>query len=205
MSNSTSPTLQNDGLYSLPVSADGRPASIGNSGADIEELPAYMIEWSTRSRRLKFLNDVQELQAELAPENHDRLNDSFKRLFIVHGLPTDYVIPLQSCLAVDPLFINAQAQRRRYYPLRRMPGDRWVSFEYPELCTKVGKISQGTVIDVEKAYKAGHDPLPDPPSYPLTGGTDVVVFCRASLWMNGDNDGGECFCIGTLEHVLSAE
>ncbi|KAJ0115622.1 cysteine protease domain-containing protein [Diaporthe amygdali] len=156
--------------------------SASSQQANIESLPAYVIEWSPQQRRVRFLRTTEDLKTELNPENCERLNDSLKRLFVVHGSPQQYVSLLQRALFIDPLFIKAHAQRRRYSPVHRRPGDRWACFEYPELCS-YGKTGGQTD---EKAAAA----LADLPAYPLSDkSADAVMFCRASLWLNGENDG----------------
>ncbi|KAL1848122.1 hypothetical protein Daus18300_013722 [Diaporthe australafricana] len=158
--------------------------SASSQQANIESLPAYVIEWSPQQRRVRFLRTTDDLRTELSPENCERLNDSLKRLFVVHGSPAQYTGLLQRALAIDPLFITAHAQRRRYSPVHRRPGDRWVCFEYPELCSSGGAGGQdgGQV-------KAGGTQA-ELRSYPLSDeSADAVIFCRASLWLNGENDG----------------
>lgn len=153
--------------------------------ANIESLPAYVIEWSPQQRRVRFLRTEDDLATELSPANCERLNDSLKRLFVVHGNPQQYVRLLQRALAIDPLFIKAHAQRRRYSPVHRRPGDRWACFEYPELC------SYGKPTGSDAEEKAGAQS--QLPAYPLSDeSADAVMFCRASLWLNGENDGGMC-------------
>lgn len=136
---------------------------------------------------MKFLRTASELAAELSPANHERLSDSFKRLFVVHGDPPGYVAPLARALDVDPLFVAAHRAKRRFSPLHRRPGDRWVCFDYPELCSEV--------LDWEE--RAGDEGSVEEDAiraYPLSDeSADVVVICRASLWLNGENDGGMCF------------
>ncbi|KAH8774530.1 hypothetical protein F5883DRAFT_412508 [Diaporthe sp. PMI_573] len=149
--------------------------------ANIESLPAYVIEWSPQQRRVRFLRTADDIATELSPANCERLNDSLKRLFVVHGNPHQYVGLLQRALAIDPLFIKAHAQRRRYSPIHRRPGDRWACFEYPELCS-YGKTSGGNAEAKEGAQA-------ELPAYPLSDeSADAVMFCRASLWLNGEND-----------------
>ncbi|KAG6363902.1 hypothetical protein INS49_009005 [Diaporthe citri] len=150
--------------------------------ANIESLPAYVMEWSPQQRRVRFLRTTDDLATELSPANCERLNDSLKRLFVVHGSPQQYVGPLQRALAIDPLFIRAHARRRRYSPVHRRPGDRWACFEYPELC------SYGKTDGQDAEAEAGAQM--ELPAYPLSDGSaDAVMFCRASLWLNGENDG----------------
>lgn len=153
--------------------------------ADIESLPAYVLEWSPQQRRVKFLRTLDDLTAELSPANHERLNDSFKRLFVVHGSPAGYVAPLTRALDIDPLFVRAHLARRRYSPLHRRPGDRWVCFDYPELCSEVldWEEDEGAAAEEKKEDEVRAYPLSDESA-------DVVVVCRASLWLNGENDGG---------------
>ncbi|POS70377.1 cysteine protease [Diaporthe helianthi] len=154
--------------------------------ANIESLPAYVIEWSPQQRRVKFLRTTDDVATELSPANCERLNDSFKRLFVVHGSPQQYVCLLQRALSIDPLFIKAHAQRRRYSPVHRRPGDRWACFEYPELCS-YGKTGGGGGGGDAEAKEGAQAALP---AYPLSDeSADAVMFCRASLWLNGENDG----------------
>ncbi|KAI3401470.1 hypothetical protein diail_10904 [Diaporthe ilicicola] len=152
--------------------------------ANIESLTAYVIEWTREQRRVKSLRTTDDLRTELSPENCERLSDSFNRLFVVHGSPAQYVGLLRRALAVDPLFIKAHAQRRRYSPVHRRPGDRWVCFEYPELCSSGGADGQG---DGDQGKAGAQAELR---AYPLSDkSADAVIFCRASLWLNGENDG----------------
>lgn len=106
--------------------------------------PAYVLEWSDKQRRCsrKHLDSSGDLRAGLLQAG----KQDGRRLFVIQGLPMDYLEVLQDLLHVDARFIDAHVGRRGYRPLtpprtRQWVGDdaypeaQYACFEYPELLT----------------------------------------------------------------------
>ena len=183
----------------------------------VEASPAYLLEWDASGCRRTFLATADELRAALDAGRptigKDDGTEPPQRLFVVHGLPADFVLAIRSSLDIDPAFIEAHAGRRRYRPLRWRQQARFFCYEYPELIRgyqgggrRRGKDGRreasseriisgdGGGSDVGSGKVRARDAvdlLSDPVIKPIAEDDDVgmaAVFCRASLWVTDQAD-----------------
>lgn len=156
----------------------------GSSGAisqQVEISPAYVIEWNTEVCQRRFLGTIDELHKEIDAGK----SDHFERLFVIHGLPVDYVKALRSSLDIDPAFIEAHAGRRRYRPLRWRGEATFAHYEYPELvrgynAAVAGEVEGGLFAPTLSSI----DLLANPVIRSISDCEDTAaVFCHASLWI----------------------
>jgi hypothetical protein len=162
----------------------------------VEASPAYMIEWGVNDYGIINLNSVDQLRLEIAKGKFDH----HERLFVIHGLPVDYVNALKTSLDIDPTFIEAHFGRRRYRPLRWRKDARFACYEYPELVRgfRPGNQADGSNGGNGEARRGERRPsrgttyidlMEKPPIHALGSDGAAAVFCHASLWMASQADG----------------
>jgi hypothetical protein len=185
-----------------------RPASFGSGiSAQVEASPAYVLEWDASGCRLLFLNSVEELRREigLGRRNGNGATTGDKsvgtaggveRVFVIHGLPVEYVSALRTSLDIDPAFVEAHYGRRRYRPLRWRKDARFAHYEYPELVKgyEETKPAEGSGNGEEvRERRSSHgatyiDLMGNPPVHPISSVGDAALICHASLWMAAEAD-----------------
>ncbi|KAH9907909.1 hypothetical protein F4778DRAFT_777281 [Xylariomycetidae sp. FL2044] len=139
---------------------------------------AYVLSWESHEPLKTALDNGDELRASI-----EQSTAADQRVFVIHGLPTDYVEVLRDLLNIDPRFIQAHAERRTYRPLvPRNRGTDFVTYEYPEL------VEIPVIMQPEATYISDggvcHDLLNTPTMHRISGGVDTAVFCRTTLWLN---------------------
>ncbi|KAI1376059.1 hypothetical protein F4677DRAFT_94668 [Hypoxylon crocopeplum] len=119
-----------------------------------------------------------------------------RRLFVVRGLPADYLQVLRDLPGLDQRFVEAHIGRRSYRPFaRRRRGDgddiwptaSFACFDYPELFVSPknkAAAPDGLAYSADTTPRANNDDVVgDPPTHVISPDGDVVMFCRASLWL----------------------
>ncbi|XXG97198.1 hypothetical protein Hte_003493 [Hypoxylon texense] len=186
------PNDYHDPSYDNAPSARGARGSLEQQKLDLLG-PAYVLEQTSQQQysRRRIIN-AEELRASIAQQDSSELDHVHaRRLFVIQGLPTEYLQVLRDTLNIDPLFVDAHVSRRGYRPWirrRRRRDDAAGSkssacFEYPELLP-----SHNVLTDLTDATKQtpGHDSddaVGKPPAHVISADGDVAVFCRASLWL----------------------
>lgn len=136
---------------------------------------AYVLEWADSSKfAQRRLNSAEELRAGIEEKSQAK-----HRLFVIRGLPTDYLEVLRELLDIDPHFIDSHVRRQTYRPLGHRHGDADATFghfDYPELVGCGPELMMSYVSQVD-------DLMGDPIVHPLSKfGDTAAMFCRASLW-----------------------
>ncbi|KAK3387122.1 hypothetical protein B0H63DRAFT_521192 [Podospora didyma] len=174
--------------------------------------PAYVLErvrtqeQDSRAAALKtFLNTPEDLRAGIELASGKIWEDGLHRpLFVLHGLPVEFIKAVRSCIDIDPAFIEAHHGRYRYRPMRgqRRGNDDdeeeavFCVYDYPELVQGFGAGSNtqqqggagdGDSVARETVSKGFIDLASAPTILPVAataeeGGDVTAVFCRASLW-----------------------
>ncbi|KAH8899601.1 hypothetical protein GQ53DRAFT_317725 [Thozetella sp. PMI_491] len=189
-----------------------RPASSTSAiSQQVEPSPAYLLEWDSGGCRRISLTTTDELRAALSAGKPagQGIGAVKERLFVLHGLPADFVLAIRNALDIDPAFIEAHAGRRRYRPLRWRKEARFVSYEYPELVrgyegnsrrhgreqttvkSQVGIVeSEGSDIGSGRARTREAVDLLGNPAIKLLEdeGGIAAIFCHASLWVADQAD-----------------
>ncbi|KAI1780992.1 hypothetical protein F4818DRAFT_23082 [Hypoxylon cercidicola] len=145
--------------------------------------PAYVLE-RTRQRQYsrRRIADAEELRASIDQWGSDE--PYARRLFVLQGLPVEYLQVLRDTLDIDPRFAEAHVGRRSYRPWvghRRRRDDAanstsFACFEYPEL--------------LSSSHVPPHsdDTVDKPPAHVTFANGDTAVFCSASLWSSPKAD-----------------
>ncbi|KAI0601916.1 hypothetical protein F4775DRAFT_360361 [Biscogniauxia sp. FL1348] len=143
--------------------------------------PAYVLQW----RRDQEEEEVSQENINSARDLRSRIEDernSERRLFVIRGLPVDYLEVLRDMLDIDPYFIEAYARRKNYRPLgRRKDGVMFAHYDYPELTHVAPGDDDGKRIPRVATYP---NILGSPPIHMISKTGDGVFFCRASLWLS---------------------
>lgn len=164
--------------------------------------PAYVLEQTGQQQfsRRRIIN-AEELRDSITQRRSDEPSEvehvHARRLFVIQGLPAEYLQVLRDTLDIDPRFVDAHASRRSYRPRirRRRIQDGGAAnstssacFEYPELLSSrhvppnlAGTTKQTPGLD-------GDDAMGKPPARVISANGDVAVFCRASLWLCPEAD-----------------
>ncbi|KAI1388900.1 uncharacterized protein F4822DRAFT_429517 [Hypoxylon trugodes] len=175
----------------INLSGPPRVASSTNVTQSLEQQrldllgPVYLLEWPSGQRHCTrtHLGGASELRASLRREGRNSPGHT-RRLFVIHGLPSDCLDVLKEALNIDARFVDAHVGRRIYRPLtkRRRVRDEafgFAYFEYPEL--------------LASATADGHISLADgvlggPPVHMTSADGQAVMFCHASLWLSPKAD-----------------
>lgn len=175
-----------------------RSGSSGGISQQVESAPAYVVDWDSESCERRFLGTADELRAEIDAGKKKKARSGTgdgggggERLFVVHGLPEDYVKALRASLDIDPAFIEAHAGRRRYRPLRWRRDATFAHYEYPELVRGYGAaaLSRFRGLSAARLALGAVDFLDDPVIRSVSeDGDAAAVFCRASLWITARAD-----------------
>ncbi|KAI5928054.1 hypothetical protein F4810DRAFT_705948 [Camillea tinctor] len=145
----------------------------------IDEAPAYVLRWRRDQEDVsrEHINSAKDLRVRIEDECKDE-----RRLFVIRGLPVDYLEVLRNMLGIDPYFIEAHARRKAYKPLgRRKDGAMFAHYDYPELTHVVPGANDSEKPPRDTTYT---DILGSPPMHMVSKIGDVVFFCRASLWLS---------------------
>ena len=172
---------------------------------EFETSPAYMLEWHPMKQcRRTLISSPDVLRESISGLN----KDGTVTLFVVHGLPANYVDILRNSeeLSIDSAFLDAHAARRSYcsrsgltLPLRRghskisSPGAGcFAQFEYPELIQGFDQAAMARR-ETDASPRGGPDGLDlmatVPKVLPLTEDSKkpkgmAAAFYRASLWIS---------------------
>ena len=172
-----------------------RSGSSGGISQQVETAPAYVVDWDSETCERRFLGTADELRAEIDAGRSKSARPAGggggggERLFVVHGLPEDYVKALRASLDIDPAFIEAHAGRRRYRPLRWRRDAAFAHYEYPELVRGYGAAALTRFRGLSAARLAAVDFLDDPIIRSVSeDGDTAAVFCHASLWITARAD-----------------
>ncbi|KAK3344094.1 hypothetical protein B0T25DRAFT_556114 [Lasiosphaeria hispida] len=167
---------------SKPSSSHSKPSTISEHEvrAEIAATPAYMLEWDHQVCKKTTFPTPETFRVAL---RSGATRSGPRRMFILYGLPRDYVEALLDSdhLNIDPAFIDAHAGRRSYRPPGL--GDREIRFmhlEYPELVEgfyagaslPTGGGIFAEAVTVPEIHTLGSEKEK----------TLAAVFCRASLW-----------------------
>ncbi|KAI1102302.1 hypothetical protein F4804DRAFT_334401 [Jackrogersella minutella] len=187
------------------AAAKTQPADVSLEQQELELLgPAYVLEWPDEGYEgcsRKRVNGAEELRAAIQQEEP---NSSYftrgqaadaSRLFVIQGLPAEYLHVLRDMLGVDARFLEAHVERRSYRPLarRRADGLGFACFEYPELLVPAktvaatGDKQTASSVDIPRA-SVGVDVFGSGPAHVISSDGESAVFCRASLWLNHKNN-----------------
>ncbi|KAI1210285.1 uncharacterized protein F4807DRAFT_59621 [Annulohypoxylon truncatum] len=171
--------------------------------------PAYVLDWTDQQRGCvrKRISGAEELRASIFQGEEDaRIRG--RRVFVIQGLPAEYLPVLRDELGVDVRFLEAHVARRAYTPLikrsMRRAGDmsdasakkaKYACFEYPELLTSARRMATTTTtttgrqtsLDVPRAG-AGGDIVSEAPTHVISNDGGCVMFCRASVWLGSKAD-----------------
>jgi hypothetical protein len=141
-----------------------------------EETTAYLLKWTNAEITQTRINSVAQLRTRIQDDG-----GTTRHLFVLHGLPVDYIIALKDMLGIDGSFIQANVGRRSYRPLRKKMQAARAQYDYPEM---VQKSSVSPVIDDRQQRAASPDLMDDPPSHRTSNTGDSVILCRASIWLS---------------------
>lgn len=117
-----------------------------------------------------------------------------RRLFVIQGLPTDYLQVLKDVLNISAPFVDAHIGRRSYTPLPLVRRSRhsgfeaestFACFDYPELLASANTDTQAPLAH---AAGTGVDVVGEPPAHTISPDGEVAMFCRASVWRSGKAD-----------------
>lgn len=169
-----------------------RPASSASATSVAQEPPAcILVRDGDRIERRTF-DSAAALQTELEGTR----SDLPRPVFILHGLPADYVNALRDSLNIDPDFIETHAKRHRYRPrkCKRASASWGVRFEYPEPGRRVPGFRTPSArgangIKYSRYLDAMDEPIMEEIDHPFYGSGKSVLFCRASLWVGEKADG----------------
>ncbi|KAI1637101.1 hypothetical protein F4809DRAFT_640858 [Biscogniauxia mediterranea] len=144
-----------------------------------DEAPAYVLQWRQNQEEVskEDITSANDLRLRI----DDELKDERQRLFVIRGLPVDYLEVLRDMLNIDPYFVEAHARRKNYRPRgRRKDGAMFAHYDYPEMMHVAP--ADG---DVERTPGAATYPniLGGPLTHIISKRGDGVLFCRASLWL----------------------
>ncbi|KAI0833008.1 hypothetical protein F5Y06DRAFT_290357 [Hypoxylon sp. FL0890] len=155
--------------------------------------PAYLLEWNHEQQHIfrRRLNSAEEMRASIPQQREEILRT--RRLFVIQGLPRDYLQVLKDVLGVDARFLDAHIGRRSYHPLPLMRRSRedmvikstFACFDYPELL--VSAKTDGPPPSAPAAG-TGVDVVGDPPVHTISLKGELAMFCRASLWQGDKGD-----------------
>ncbi|KUI68029.1 hypothetical protein VM1G_03338 [Cytospora mali] len=151
---------------------------------------------ATATSSSSFVTTTGHAQQQQQQQQQDKDLQQYKPLIILHGLPAPFVSALlESPLDIDPAFIAAHAEGRRYRPrgaYRRRTGGSTAPahWDYPELVAGYRQAvrQQGECYPGRRRHHESDavDVLGPgrPPVWPVSGvHRDLaVVFYRASLW-----------------------
>ncbi|KAI1506492.1 hypothetical protein F5X99DRAFT_4992 [Biscogniauxia marginata] len=155
-----------------------------------DEAIAYVLRWRDREVSKEYISSAKDLRARIEDETKD---DERRVVFVIHGLPVDYVEVLRDLLDIDPYFVEAHVRRRTYRPLgRRKDKDTiFAHWDYPEL-VRSSMIRSTTASDDDDDDDSkqiiGVATFPDivgnSPVHMISNMGDEALFCRASLWLS---------------------
>ncbi|KAI1344050.1 hypothetical protein F5Y15DRAFT_186155 [Xylariaceae sp. FL0016] len=162
------PNIEGIPLQYAPAREKGKTGNDAQQG----ESPAYVLCWAGTEVIKEALNSAEELQVMLNESKTER------HLFIIHGLPSDYVNAIKNVCNIDQHFLDAHVRRQTYRPSgRRKDEPILIHYDYPELVESFGVESVST-------YVGGAPDLTDKaPQFGISNMGDGAVFCRASLYM----------------------
>ncbi|KAI1403691.1 hypothetical protein F4819DRAFT_199667 [Hypoxylon fuscum] len=199
------PRRSDDQIQGAPMHHAGyNDASSGRRiGGNLEQQkldllgPAYVLEWTGESQQCarRHLKDAEELRAGIAGngERNTPSQETANRLFVIQGLPLDYLQVLRDLLDIDPRFIEAHVGRRSYRPLKMRQGAGDMSifacFDYPELLASGRSVppnlaAAGKLRMSMDTPRDNGDAVGKPPIHTISSDGDVAMFCRASLWLS---------------------
>ncbi|KAI1809753.1 hypothetical protein GGS20DRAFT_570612 [Poronia punctata] len=141
------------------------------------EQRAYMLDWSTTEITHTPIINAEQFRVQLQQYAQENSRNS-QRLFVLRGLPGEYLVPLKDELSIDSAFIQAHLGRRRYRPRKNRYDVAWAYYDYPELVMKLPKAS-----GVDVKYKVTSDYVGEPPTLKFSATGDSLVVCRVSVWM----------------------
>ncbi|KAI1136704.1 hypothetical protein F5Y05DRAFT_101697 [Hypoxylon sp. FL0543] len=196
------------GVSGAPPSSrvDGHPQSASGSGStgtraaevslEQQQLdllgPAYLIEWRLEQRLIsrRRLDSAEEIRASI-PQPGEGIGRT-RRLFVIQGLPADYLQVLKDGLDINAGFLDAHIGRRSYNPLYlvrrsrlKCTADAFACFDYPELLTSTKTDGQAPLAH---APGTSADVVGDPPLHMISLNGELAMFCRASLWQGDKAD-----------------
>ncbi|KAI2632069.1 hypothetical protein GGR54DRAFT_15663 [Hypoxylon sp. NC1633] len=164
--------------------------------------PAYVLEWTSERCSRTRVNGAEDLRASIrrgAEAQPAQLpsggREHVRRLFVIQGLPVEYLQVLRDVLDVDARFVEAHVGRRSCRRMARrgrdgaVTRDSFACFDYPELFTSPNKsaVPNGLLSSADTS-QAGADIVGQPPMHVISPGGDVAAFCRASLWLGSKAD-----------------
>ncbi|KAI1318742.1 hypothetical protein F5Y16DRAFT_116254 [Xylariaceae sp. FL0255] len=147
---------------------------------------SYLLTWTDTEMSRTRLTSASQLSALITSDGASK-----SHLFVLHGLPVDFLQVLRDQVGVDDRFLAAHVGRRvngnaRFARKSRMKtGDDYAHFDYPELV----RPSDATPIrargEREKTGKEWTPPdlVGEPPAHLISEDGDAVVLCRASTWL----------------------
>lgn len=108
-------------------------------------------------------------------------------MYIVHGLPTDFLDVIGECMDIDKSFVEAHAARVAYWPKDIVKKEvTWAHWEYPELVTCVDGSKEQ---DDKSGMSSGAPDIMSPPLVKTVDNTGLsVVFRRVSMWIGDLGD-----------------
>lgn len=104
-------------------------------------------------------------------------------MYIVHGLPSDFLDVIGDCMGVEKAFVEAHASRKAYFP-KSSEDDKfiWTHFEYPELVTRVDELKNQTK---QPRMSSSDVDVMSPPLVRGIGNAGLrVIFRRISMWID---------------------
>ncbi|KAI0440702.1 hypothetical protein F4803DRAFT_459770 [Xylaria telfairii] len=134
--------------------------------------PAYLMKWTDTEIATTNIDNAVQLRSCIQDGGN-----SWRHVFVFHGLPVDYGVALKEVVDIDASFIEAHIGRRSYRSLKRIKAG-WAHYDYPEL------VRRSSVLDYRRQEPAYRDLVADPPTFLTSDTGDSVVFCRASVWLS---------------------
>ncbi|KAI1418278.1 hypothetical protein F5Y13DRAFT_184789 [Hypoxylon sp. FL1857] len=151
--------------------------------------PAYLLELDHHQQHVsrRRLDNAEEMRASIPQQREKTWHEH--RLFVIRGLPADFLQVLKDVLSIDARFLDAHIARRSYNPIpllrRSRLGERgtkstFACFDYPELLASTKADRQ---VPLTHAAGTSVDIVGESPVHTISLNGELAVFCRASLWL----------------------
>ncbi|OTA57223.1 hypothetical protein K449DRAFT_467975 [Hypoxylon sp. EC38] len=175
--------------------AETRTAEVSLEQQQLDLLsPAYVLEWDARQQYLSRnrLSSAEEMHASIL-QGREEIREK-RRLFVIQGLPTDYLQVLKDVLHINAGLVDAHIGRRSYRPVSLLRQNRFggvgvkstfACFDYPELLAPAKTDKQAPLVH---AAGTGVDVVGEPPTHKISLNGEVAMFCCASVWKSDNID-----------------
>ncbi|KAI0161562.1 hypothetical protein GGR57DRAFT_362003 [Xylariaceae sp. FL1272] len=171
----------------FPPNAPIRPPSLELDEKQAELQPAepasYVLTWTDDEIAKTRINSAAQLRTRLQQDGR-----SERQLFVLHGLPVDYLMVLREVSGIDDKFVEAHVGRRTPRRANKCKAS-WAHFDYPEL---VQQSNIPIAVDAGERPWTPPDLVGEPPSHKISSNGDGVIFCRASIWIS---EIGQILCV----------